>query len=240
MVKASLPTLLVVALTPMTAAFVAQPSRTFVARSPMSTLKMEATEETVSPMSTLKPEETGGKLIPIKDDTVQFTAGVLGGVTGFAIGGPVLGAIGAAIANYASKQSSNDAGEVVTAVSKTSIEVYNYLSKLDSKYELLAKAKSSLESALTKLKENESVDPETIKKVETSLANTTSKIKEINEEYDLVGAGMTALGVVGDLVDKAIKKAGELNEEYKLSDKAIDAVQKAVEKAKTAVASASE
>lgn len=233
MVKASLPTLLVVALTPMTAAFVAQPSKTFVARSPMSTLKMEATEESGSSMST----SSGGKLIPIKDDTVQFTAGVLGGVTGFAIGGPVLGAIGAAIANYVSKQSGNDAGEVVTAVSKTSIEVYNYLSKLDSKYELLAKAKSSLESALAKLKENDSVDPETIKKVETALASTTSKIKEINEEYDLVGAGMTALGVVGDLVDKAIKKAGELNEEYKLSDKALDAVQKAVEKAKTAAAS---
>ena len=45
---------------------------------------------------------------------------------------------------------------------------------------------------------------------------------------------MTALGVVGDLIDKAIKKVGELNEEYKLTDKALDAVQKAIESAKAA------
>ncbi len=64
-----------------------------------------------------------------------------------------------------------------------------------------------------------SVNPETVKKVEDALANTSSKIKEINDEYDLVGAGQTALGVVGDLVEKAVKKAGEVNEEYQLTDK---------------------
>lgn len=58
-----------------------------------------------------------------------------------------------------------------------------------------------------------------MKKVEDALANTQSKINEINEEYDLVGAGQTALGVVGDLVEKAVKKAGDLNEEYMLTDK---------------------
>jgi len=43
---------------------------------------------------------------------------------------------------------------------------------------------------------------------------------------------MTALGVVGDLVEKAIIKAGELNEEYQLSSKATVALSDAVEKAK--------
>ena len=45
---------------------------------------------------------------------------------------------------------------------------------------------------------------------------------------------MTALGVIGDLVEKAIIKAGELNEEYSLSDKAAAALSDAIEKAKTA------
>jgi hypothetical protein len=36
------------------------------------------------------------------------------------------------------------------------------------------------------------------------------------------------------LVEKAIKKAGELNEEYKLSDKAKDALAAAIAKAKDA------
>jgi hypothetical protein len=42
------------------------------------------------------------------------------------------------------------------------------------------------------------------------------------------------LGVVGDLVEKAIIKAGELNEEYQLSSKAAAAISDAVEKAKAA------
>ncbi|KAI2500956.1 hypothetical protein MHU86_13501 [Fragilaria crotonensis] len=179
---------------------------------------------------------SGGKLVPIKEETVEFTAGILGGAAGFLIGGPVLGAVGAAAANYASKLD-NDVADVISGISKTSIQVYNYLTQLDSKYEILTKAKASLEDSLTKLKAQGSVDPATIEKVESALATTTSKIAEINDEYDLVGAGTTALGVIGDLVEKAVKKAGELNEEYKLSDKAKEALSSAVAKAKEAAKS---
>ncbi len=124
-------------------------------------------------------------------------------------------------------------GEVLSAVSKTTIEIYNYFAKLDSKYEVLDKAKAQLESALDKVKSSENANPETIEKIESALSNTNKKIREINDEYDLVGTGMTALGVVGDLVEKAIIKAGELNEEYSLSSKAMAAINDAVEKAKS-------
>lgn len=178
-------------------------------------------------------ESPAGALVPIKEETIEFTAGLIGGAVGFAVGGPVLGAIGAAAANYASK-TDQEIGEVVQAVSKSSIEVYNYLATLDAKYEVLTKAQASLEEALVKVKSADSVNPETVKKVEDALANTSKKIKEINEEYDLVGVGQTALGVVGELVEKAVKKAGELNEEYKLTSKAQDALKGAVDKAKAA------
>merc|ERR1712130_172078 len=167
------------------------------------------------------------------EETVEFTAGILGGIAGFAVGGPVLGAIGAAAANYASKTES-EVSDVISAVSKTSIQVYNYLTTLDEKYEVLDKARGSLDSALTKLKSQDSVDPATVEKVEKALASTNSKIKEVNDEYDLVGGGITALGVIGDLVEKAVAKAGELNEEYKLTDKAQEALGSAVAKAKEA------
>ncbi|KAL3797223.1 hypothetical protein ACHAWO_000652 [Cyclotella atomus] len=178
-------------------------------------------------------KSSSSALVPINEETVEFTAGILGGVVGFAIGGPVLGAIAAAAANYASKTDA-EVGEVLSAVSKTSIEIFNYFSKLDSKYQVLDKAKAQLETALDKVKKSDSANPETIEKIESALKNTNSKIREINDEYDLVGTGMTALGVVGDLVEKAIIKAGELNEEYKLSDKATKAITEAVEKAKKA------
>mmetsp|Transcript_12094 Transcript_12094/g.17735 ORF Transcript_12094/g.17735 Transcript_12094/m.17735 type:complete len:223 (+) Transcript_12094:154-822(+) len=170
-------------------------------------------------------------LVPIKEETVEFTAGLLGGVAGFAIGGPVFGAITAAISNYASK-SDNEVSDVISAVSKSAIQIFNYLTTLDSKYEILKKAESSLEGSLNSLKSMDNVDPSTIEKVEKALSSTRDKITEINDEYDLVGAGTTALGVVGELVEKAITKAGELNEEYKLTDKAKESLSTAVDKAK--------
>lgn len=191
----------------------------------------------VSYMSDESSAEAGGKIVAIKEETVEFTAGLIGGVAGFVVGGPVLGAVGAAAANYVSK-GEDEAGEIIGAVSKSALEIYNYLATLDNKYEVLASAQSSLEGALDKLKSQEKVDAAAVEKVESALASTKSKIDEINDEYDLVGSGMTALGVVGDLVEKTVKKVGELNEEYQLTDKAKTALASAVDKAKDAAAKA--
>ena len=65
-----------------------------------------------------------GALVPIKDETVEFTAGIIGGAAGLVIGGPLLGAIGAAAANYVSKME-GDATDIVKAVSKSSIQIFN-------------------------------------------------------------------------------------------------------------------
>lgn len=199
---------------------------------PRSALYMSDEAAPAAPEAPPAPVKTTA-IVPVNEETVEFTAGLLGGVVGFAVGGPVLGAIGAAAANYASKTDA-EVGEILSAVSKSSIEIFNYMSKLDSKYEVLDGAKTQLETALAKVKSSESANPETIEKIEAALSKTNSKIKEINDEYDLVGTGMTALGVVGDLVEKAIIKAGELNEEYQLSSKATAAISDAVEKAKAA------
>lgn len=217
-------------------AFTPTSSVTFGVRSSPLRLSEEVEEAVATPVPPPPaPAAAGGKMIAIKDESVEFTAGVIGAVAGFVLGGPVVGAVGAAAANYISKQET-EVSEVISAVSKSSLEVYNYLAKLDDKYELLSKTKKSLESALDKLKAGDNVDPETVAKVENALSQTTSKINEINEEYDLVGAGMTALGVAGDLVEKAIIKANELNAEYKLTDKALEALNKAVDTAKSKVA----
>jgi hypothetical protein len=192
---------------------------------------------TVRPLQMSDMDDQPGALVPIKEETVEFTAGIIGGIAGFAIGGPLVGAIGSAASNYVSKMD-GDVGTVIKAVSKTGIQVFNYLASLDKKYEVVNKAKVSLENSLQKLKAQDTLDPEAIAKVEAALETTRSKIKEINDEYDLVGGGVTALGVIGDLVEKALKKAGELNDEYKLTEKASASLSGAVEKAKKAASEA--
>jgi rRNA maturation endonuclease Nob1 len=178
-------------------------------------------------------DSSGGALVPIKEETVEFTAGLVGGGIGFLLGGPVLGAIGAAAANYVSKMEGS-AADVVQEISKSSLYVFNYLATLDGKYEILKKAQVSLKNSLETLKKQDSVDPTTITKVEEALETTNNKIKEINDEYDLVGGGVTALGIMGDLIEKAVVKMTELNEEYNLSEKATEALASAVDKAKAA------
>lgn len=219
-------------------AFVPVQQRSFVRPAVVTYMADDEVDAAPAPATAKAAAPSGGKLVPVKEETVEFTAGLIGGAAGFAIGGPVLGAIGAAAANYISK-SDNDAGVAVGAVSKSAIEIYNYLATLDSKYEILGKAKSSLEKALDKLKAQDNVDPEAISKVEAALASTKEKIEEVNDEYDLVGSGMTALGVIGDLVEKTVKKVTELNEEYDLTDKAKTALASAVDKAKEAASKAS-
>jgi chromosome segregation ATPase len=182
-------------------------------------------------------DKTGGALVPIKEETVEFTAGLLGGVAGLLIGGPFLGCVLAAVTNYASK-SEGDVGEVVQSISKAGLQIFNYLANLNNKYEVLDKAQGSLEQSLEKLKNQDTVDKETVSKVEKALAGTKDKLKEINDEYDVVGGSLTALGVLGELVEKAVDKAKEVNSEYKLTDKALTSAKQAVEKAKEAAADA--
>lgn len=210
----------------------------------MAVIKTASAFVPVLPACTFKPSKTslllseeaqepqeGGKLVPINDSTVEFTAGLVGGLAGLTIGGPIVGALSATAANYLSK-TDMEAGEIVAGISKTAIELYNYLARLDSKYALLDKTQRNLESVLTELKENPSVDQSTIEKVESALSTTKDKIVEVNDQYDLVGTLTTSLGVVGDLIEKALLRAGELNDEYGLTDKAQDALKSAVDKAK--------
>lgn len=106
--------------------------------------------------------------------------------------------------------------------------------KLNTMYAVLARTRGQLENALAKVKASPTANPETVAKIKGALATTTTKIEEINDEYDLMGTGMTALDGVGDLVEKAIIMAGELNEEYQLSDRSrmmFESVQRRMEKA---------
>lgn len=182
-------------------------------------------EETPAPAPAAGSEPTGA-LVAISQENVEFTAGVIGAALGLYMGGPYLAAIIAAAANLASKSEGNAVG----TLSKSGIQVYNSLLGLNAKYELSDKAGKTLSEAVSKLKTSDSVDPEFIEKIEEALATATSKITQVNDEYDLVGAFKTALGVIGDIVQQTVKKAGELNEQYDLTTKAKDALDAGISK----------
>lgn len=76
------------------------------------------------------------------------------------------------------------------------------------------------------------MDPDSLEKFEGTISEAKNKVISLNDEYDLVGGSVSVLGAVGDVLEKAINKADEVNKEYKLSDKAITAVNEAIDSVK--------
>jgi len=179
-------------------------------------------------------EEKGGALVVMNEAAVEFTAGVIGGVAGFAVAGPIGAVAVATVANYMSRQD-GDLSVVVQSISKSAIEMYNYLLKLENKYDILYNTKISLEDALDKLKESEGANGEAIDKVEKAIAKTVSRMAEISDEYDLWGEATGALSVVGDLVEKTVTKIGILNRDLQLFDRLFTVMMEAAATAKVAV-----
>lgn len=176
-------------------------------------------------------------VLVMNDATVEFTAGVLGGVAGFAVAGPVGAVAAATVANYLSRQN-GDASVLVQKVAISAIEVYNYLVTLDSKYDVLYKTKISLEDALDKLKESEGANGEAIDKVEKSLAATVSRMAQLSDEFDLWAETTNALGFVGDLFEKTANKIGSFTKEYQLFERLFNSMMEAATAAQLAVVEA--
>ena len=110
-------------------------------------------------------------------------------------------------------------------VGKVSLDVYNFILKLNGKYDLTGKAGAAVTEQIEKLKAGES--GESVTKLTTTVDSVTSKISELNEEYDLLDKGKQAVGFAGDLSVKAIDKGIELNAEYKLTDQVVAKVTEA-------------
>ena len=117
-----------------------------------------------------------------------------------------------------------------------SLDVYNFLLRMNGKYDLSDKAAAALKDQLEKLKKGDSAS--TVAKVEDALNTATSKFDELNKEYDLVEKSKQAIGYAGDLSIKAIDKGLELNKEYKITDQVTSKLQEASSQAAEKAAAA--
>lgn len=175
-----------------------------------------------------------GGIIPINEETVEFTSGILAGAVALAFGAsPVFAVVAAAAANYISKK--DDLGELnefVQGISKASLNTLNWFGRLDDKYTILGKLSDSLDKSLDDLKNSEGENAETVKKIEESVSKTTRQIQQLADEIDLFEGGKQALGAVGDVLETTIDKAVGVNKEYKLSERAAGAAKKAIDNAK--------
>ncbi|CAM9203681.1 unnamed protein product [Hapterophycus canaliculatus] len=192
---------------------------------------MSVTEE--PKVATPKADDTPEKApmaVAVNPENTEFSAGVLGGVAGFFVGGPVLAAVLAVAANYGSKQQ-NEAGEAVRGVSANAIEAFNFLTNINSKYNVTGKAGEQLDKAVSELKSSGEAG-EAIEKVEKTVKGITSQATKLSSDYDLPAKAKQALGVAGELADTAIVKGIELEKEYKVTEKVTTSIKKTIDSAK--------
>merc|ERR1719502_993046 len=119
--------------------------------------------------------EESTALVPVNDETIKTASAVSAGGAGLVLGGPVLALVTSVLGNYAAKQE-GEVGEVVRGVGKVSLDVYNFLLKLNGKYDVSDKAGAAIKEQLEKLKAGES--GATVSKVESALETATSKFSE--------------------------------------------------------------
>ncbi|KAG5177124.1 hypothetical protein JKP88DRAFT_249037 [Tribonema minus] len=172
---------------------------------------------------------TGGSLVIINKENVEFGAGVVAGVAGLVVGGPVLAVLLSVAANFGSKQE-NEVGDAVRGITTAALSAFNFFAGLNAKYDVTGAAASTLGGAVSKLKESDETNA--LEKVEGTVKEVTSKAAKLADEYDLLAKGKQALGVVGEIADTAIVKTVELEKEYKVVDKVADSVKKAVQSTK--------
>jgi hypothetical protein len=149
------------------------------------------------------------ELVPVDKTNVESAAAVTGGVLGFVLGGPVWGVILAAVSNYVVKKE-DDSGEALRGFGKTAVESYNFLNKINAKYEISGKLSSALSDLISTV--SKKTDSDVLDNVTKTVSETVSKVDKINKEYDLVSKSKEAITAAAQLSDVAIDKAVELNQ----------------------------
>ncbi len=179
-------------------------------------------------------------IVPINESTVQFTAGALGGAAGFIAGGPILGIVTASVFNYLSRKeedrslsasaTTTSPKKIVDTASQTVLLAYNYVAQFEKKNKIVDSIFKFLERITDKAKETDTPASEVLLSLEQTLGGIANKVEELNDDYDIVGGLGTVLDSVGDLVEISVDKVVELNEEYKFTDRAVDAAKVVVGK----------
>jgi len=187
-----------------------------------------------SKASTRVAADPGMAIIPINRENVEFASGVLALGTALALGAsPILAVVAAAAVNYVSRKDDlEELNELVLAISKASLNTFNWIARLDTKYTLLGKLSESLDNSISELKSSNSDNAETYKKIEETVSKTTEQISRLATEIDLLDGGKQALGAVGEVLESSIDKALDANKEYKLTERAAEAAKKALDKAR--------
>lgn len=165
------------------------------------------------------------EIVPLEKENIENAASVTGGIVGFFVLGPIGGVVVAALSNWLVKKD-NEGGDALRGVGNAVVNAYNYLSKINAKFDISTKISSTVSDVV------EQTAPEDVK---SKIDDYGSKVSAIVTEYDLVTKGKALAKASADLSEVALEKLDELNSKYdfiatgsRLASGAIESTQKAL------------
>jgi len=146
------------------------------------------------------------------------TASVLGGVLGLLLGGVWVGAATFAASSYLSRREDDDFSKALKGVAAGGLEVLNFGGYVNEKYAVTGQIGSAIENALG----------DDAKK---SLRNVVESVEAVDKDVGFKETFGSLCTNASELATKAVTKAVEVNEEYKISEQIVDKVKEATQSA---------
>lgn len=162
---------------------------------------------------------------PLESDTttVQGASAVIGAVLGFAVGGPLLALVGAALTSYATT-AQNDAGEAARGGGKWGIGLYNWFAKINSKYSIVAKTSRAAVSLYNRFKRNVD-DKALLDQAEANVGRALEVTSDVSDKYEIPRKVGEALVKTGELSVLAVRGVIDLNAKYKVTSRLLSYIQ---------------
>lgn len=162
------------------------------------------------------------EIVPLEKENIENAASVTGGIVGFFVLGPIGGVVVAALSNWLVKKD-NEGGDALRGVGNAVVNAYNYLSKINAKFDISTKISSTVSDVV------EQTAPEDVK---SKFDDYGSKVSAIVTEYDLVTKGKALAKASADLSEVALEKLDDLNTKYDFVKTAGRVTSEALETAK--------
>mmetsp|Transcript_45475 Transcript_45475/g.144973 ORF Transcript_45475/g.144973 Transcript_45475/m.144973 type:complete len:254 (-) Transcript_45475:47-808(-) len=160
--------------------------------------------------------EESTALVKVTEENVLTAAGILGGVVGLVVGGLWLGAATFVASSYFVRQE-NDVSKALRGVATGSLEAVNFGASVNDKYKVTDQVGGAVSNAVDSAKKNPDTK-EAASAVTGFVDNVVGAVGSVDKEVGIKdNLGKLAVSA-GDVANKAVEKAVELNKEYKVTD----------------------
>lgn len=157
--------------------------------------------------------KTSTALVPMTEENIITTAGLLGGIVGLLVGGVWIGGALFAAASYFARED-DDIGKALKGIAVGGMEAINFSANVNEKYTVTDKVGKTISEAAEKAIQDE----EQLDSIKGTWSQAASAVDKLDKDINIKSTVGSLLVGAGDIASQAVKKGVELNTQYKVTD----------------------